>query len=134
MTTHLNFTDAELEAAKRMKLFGLDWTPQPGDAVYDIEGKIDPGLPPIRRIYRVSEDDRLEKVYGNAKTMTREAVFLPSSSQAREALIKLGCTHDRITDQVHRRMQEGGLQSERLTLYYLLEERLEQRTDSTPNA
>jgi hypothetical protein len=79
-----DYSDVELEAARRLKLLGLNWSPQTGDHVYDFQGKVDIAQPPIRRVYQLSDDqdDVLMGKYGGREGLVKEAIWLPTIQQA----------------------------------------------------
>ncbi len=79
-----------LELAARLKRAGLRFRPHVGCFVWDPEGVIDAPSPFPHRIYFILNLQRFEQIFGSMESIQERLVWVPTETQARAVLAKLG--------------------------------------------
>lgn len=125
----MKFTENEIAVAKKLHAAGLEWEPEEGQYVYDLQGIIKKGSPFQEGVYFILDIKHFLRIAGSKEAIKKTMCWLPEWEECRSILSELGVGWDRI---------EGGLAergafengAERLTLYEIILEEIERRVGS----
>ena len=116
----MRFSQPEIDAARRLRELGLNWSPEPGQFVFDEAGVIEQPSPFQERVYFILELKHFLRRTGSVDRLKSALFWLPTWHDARELLRSQGIADEEVADAlIIARAIEGG--SELSTLFRLLE-------------
>ncbi len=127
----MRFTESEIQLASRLRGAGLQWQPQPGHFVFDIDGVVKAGSPFQASVHLMTSRNALETIAGGADALREGFTWLPTWYDARRWLADYGVSHERVLKAWSKGLEQG--QSDHEALYWLMLEELE-RHAATNNA
>ena len=65
----MRFTESEIQLASRLRGAGLQWQPQPGHFVFDIDGVVKAGSPFQASVHLMTSRNALETIAGGADAL-----------------------------------------------------------------
>lgn len=121
----MRFTEAEIDAAMRLRAAGLSWGPEPGQYVFDINGMIRAGSPFQAGIFLIDSTNAFESLAGGQDEMFENFVWLPTWEDCRAWLAERGVADERVFEAWRSGIGNG--LTDRQTLYQLIMDVLEGR-------
>ncbi len=120
MSIAVRFSEAEIEAARRLRRNGLSWTPRAGHYVYDETGFCKQASPFQEQVYFILNYPYFMRAVGGVQRFTEIMLWLPTWDDLREVLRDFGVSDLEVASFLReRRAIESG--QERLALYEMVE-------------
>ena len=119
----MNFGQAEIEAARRLRRSGLSWEPRAGHYVYDETGFCKQASPFQEKVYFILNYPYFMRAVGGVESFKEIMLWLPTWDDLREVLRDLGVSDADVARLLRKRKAIESAQ-ERLALYELVESRL----------
>ena len=119
----MNFSESEIEIAKKLHDLDLQWQPQAGDYVYDMKGIIEKPSPFQDHVYFILDIKHFIRRAQNVEGIKKAMCWLPLWEDCREILVKLGVKWE----DIFQRLQETSAferESERTEMYRIILSRL----------
>jgi hypothetical protein len=126
----MRFTESEISMAARLRGAGLQWDPQPGHYIFDIDGVMKAGSPFQSSVYLISSPNQTAIAAGGHEALASGFSWLPTWEDARAWLMSHGVTPKQLAATLEHGMEEG--LSDRESLYTLIIEHLEQDSQEGP--
>lgn len=118
----MRFTESEIQWATRLRGAGLEWDPQPGHYVFDIDGMVKAGSPFQAGVYLITSLNAFEALVGGPDEMHRSFAWLPTWEDARDWLRDHGVGDETAVRALDHGLPEG--LTDRECLYRLILEQL----------
>ena len=96
----MKFSEKEIEIAQKLKELGFEWTPAPGDYVYDIEGLIEKKSPFQERVYFILDIKHFLRRAGSVEGITKAMCYLPLWEDCRVILKSLSVPWQKIYEKL----------------------------------
>lgn len=125
----MRFSESEIQTAARLRGAGLQWDPQPGHYIFDINGVMKAGSPFQAGVYLITSPNAIATLVGGDDAMRQEFAWLPTWEDARSWLETQGVSADQLADTLRTGLESG--LSDRESLYGLILEILEQPGEET---
>ena len=119
----MRFTESEIAWAARLRGAGLQWDPQPGQYVFDIDGVMKAGSPFQAGVYLVSSVNSLTSAAGGEEAVPERFTWLPTWDDCRQWLVAAGVDDKEVMAALGKGLETG--KSDRETLYQLIADTLE---------
>ena len=119
----MRFSQDEIDAARRLKLMGLDWVPSPGHYVYDEVGVIEKPSPFQDRVYFILDLKHFLRRTGCVESLKTIMLWLPTWHDTRGLMHAQGISDFEVAEAL-RSAHSIETGSELITLYGLLEKNL----------
>lgn len=126
----MRFTESEITMAARLRGAGLQWDPQPGHYIFDIDGVMKAGSPFQSSVYLIISPNQTAVAAGGDEALENGFAWLPTWEDARGWLMGRGVTPKQLAAALKNGMEEG--LSDRESLYTLIIEHLEKDSQETP--
>lgn len=123
----MRFTESEIQWAARLRGAGLNWDPQPGHYVFDINGVVKAGSPFQAGVYAVTSANVIETAAGGAEHVGEAFIWLPTWEDARDWLTCRRVETDEIIEALRRGLGDGI--TDRESLYQLILQKLDSSKD-----
>lgn len=111
----MRFTESEIEWATRLRGAGMQWDPQPGHYVFDIDGVIKAGSPFQAGVYLITSLNAMEAAAGGGEALRKGFAWLPTWEDARGWLEGRSYSLERLPGVLERGLRDG--LSDRESLY-----------------
>ncbi len=127
----MNFTDDEIQLAKRLRDRGIPWVPSVGHYVLDEHSIVERGSPFQPGVYFILNHEHFMKLAGGADRFFDTMLWLPTWEDCRTVLRQLGVPDSDVVDRV---MQMDAIPAgrERESLYAMMLAALDERKTRTP--
>ena len=114
----MRFSESEINTAMKMRAAGLNWKPEPGQYVFDINGLMHAGSPFQAGIFLIHSTNTFEVMVGGLDKLVENFVWLPTWEDCRSWLRNQSVPEGRVI----RAWQSGEAQglSDRQVLYELM--------------
>ncbi len=119
----MRFTESEIAMAARLRGVGLQWDPQPGHYIFDIDGVIKAGSPFQASVYLITSPNQTAAAAGGHDVLASGFTWLPTWEDARAWLVDRGFSPKQLAGALEKGLGEG--LSDRESLYTLIIEHLE---------
>ena len=119
----MRFTESEIAMAARLRGAGLQWDPQPGHYIFDIDGVMKAGSPFQASVYLITSPNQTATEAGGQEMLASGFAWLPTWENARAWLMDRGVSPKQLAGALERGLEEG--LSDRESLYTLIIEHLE---------
>ncbi|MFW6198216.1 MAG: hypothetical protein ACOC5E_00185, partial [Acidobacteriota bacterium] len=103
----MRFTESEIDWATRLRGAGLQWDPQPGHYVFDIDGMIKSGSPFQAGVFLITSLNAFEALVGGPHEMQQSFAWLPTWEDAREWLQDRGVGDEAAVKSLGQGLAEG---------------------------
>ncbi|MEM9354695.1 MAG: hypothetical protein AAGB04_00650 [Pseudomonadota bacterium] len=123
----MQFSEAEIQSARRLREAGLAWEPRAGHYVYDETGFCKQISPFQEKVYFILNYDYFMKAVGGVERFKQIMLWLPTWDDARRQLQLLGVPDARVADRLEhtQAIQQG---NERFVLYQLIKSAIAEQT------
>ncbi len=126
----MRFTESEIAMAARLRGAGLQWDPQPGHYIFDIDGVMKAGSPFQASVYLITSPNQTAAEAGGEEALATGFSWLPTWEDARAWLVDRGVTPAQLADALRGGLEDG--LSDRESLYTLIIEHLEKDAQGSP--
>lgn len=86
----MRFSEAEIQAAHRLKALGLEWTPTVGNYVFDANDSVEPDSPFQDGVYFILNYDHFMRLLGGVENFKERMVWLLTWEDLRHQLRERG--------------------------------------------
>ena len=119
----MRFTESEIAMATRLRGAGLQWNPQPGHYIFDIDGVMKAGSPLQASVYLITSPNQTASAAGGHEILANGFAWLPTWEDARAWLADRGVSPKQLVGALENGLEEG--LSDRESLYTLIIEHLQ---------
>lgn len=103
----MRFTESEIEWATRLRGAGLQWDPQPGHYVFDIDGVMKAGSPFQAGVYLITSLAAMQAAAGGDEALRTGFAWLPTWEDARSWLQSHGVFMERLPAALEEGLNDG---------------------------
>mgnify|MGYP001038395259 CR=1 FL=1 len=121
----MRFSESEINTVMKLRAAGLNWKPEPGQYVFDINGIMRAGSPFQAGIFLIHSTNTFEVMVGGLDELIENFVWLPTWEDCRSWLRNESASEDQVME-AWRSGESQGL-SDRQVLYELMLKILEGR-------
>ena len=126
----MDFSEAEIALARKLRHTALAWEPKAGHYVYDETGFCKQSSPFQEKVYFILNYDYFMKAVGGVERFKEIMLWLPTWHDARQVLESLGVPNEQVWEQID---SSNAIATgiERYVLYQLIESALSKPASST---